>query len=331
MTNFLSLPTRQTCCPTAQYNNISFGQKLETANKSLKKNMITNIQVNVGNLCNQFCIHCHVDASPENTEIMPFEVMEDIINLLESNRNLNLDITGGAPELHPDMENFISECSSYINAISFRSNLTALLLKKDLIKTLKDHKVELICSLPDISAWKTDYQRGKGVFAKSIQALKMLNDIGYGHDLALHLVHNPSEFMLPELQCIIEKQYRSYLLEEYGIFFHKLFVLNNMPIGRFKKTLDSQNNYNQYMKTLSSNFNPATIGGLMCKFTLNIGWDGKLYDCDFNNALNLPIKGLALKDLNLDLLSGRNIIVGDHCYGCTALKGSGCYGSVASD
>lgn len=330
MANFLSVPSKRTCCQTIQCSSMPFEQKLKAANMSLKKDMITNLQVNVGNLCNQSCIHCHVNGSPENTEIMPFEVMESIIYLLKNNHGLNLDITGGAPELHPYIENFISNCSSYINAISLRSNLTALLLKKDLIKTLKANKVELICSLPDTSAPKTDCQRGEGVFEKSIQALKMLNDMGYGHDLTLHLVHNPSEFMLPELQCIIEKRYRTYLLEEYGIFFHKLFVLNNMPVGRFKKALDSTNNYHMYMSTLSSNFNPAIIDRLMCRYILNIGWNGKVCDCDFNNALNLQLN-ISLDDLNLKSLAGKKIITGDHCYGCTALKGSGCYGTVAAD
>lgn len=321
---------RQACCPAKQCNNVSFGRRLEMANKSLKKDRITTIQVNVGNLCNQSCIHCHVDASPNSGHIMSQDVMNNVIRLLKSNPGLNLDITGGAPELHPYIDDFISECSSYANAISFRSNLTALLLKKTLIKTLTDHRVELICSLPDTSAQKTDCQRGAGVFEKSIRSLKMLNNAGYGYELALHLVHNPAGFMLPELQGMIEERYRTYLSEEHGISFHKLFILNNMPVGRFKGMLDDNNNYNQYMGTLYSNFNPATIDGLMCRYILNIGWNGKVYDCDFNNVLNLQLD-ISLTDLNLKSLPGKNIITGDHCYGCTAMKGSGCYGTVAAD
>ncbi|MDI6801455.1 MAG: arsenosugar biosynthesis radical SAM protein ArsS [Thermodesulfovibrionales bacterium] len=305
----------------------SFNDGLKSLGKGLKKDVISIIQVNIGNLCNQSCIHCHVSASPDSADIMAWGTMEEIIAVLKGRAGLSLDITGGAPELHPNIEDFISKCSFYVNAISFRSNLTALLLKEPMIKTLKDYKVELICSLPDTFREKTNCQRGKGVFEKSIQTLKVLNDIGYGYEIPLHLVHNPSEFMLPELQCLAEKRYRSYLSKEYGIFFHKLFILNNMPIGRFMKVLESHNNYKQYMNTLSSNFNPATLDGLMCRYILNIGWDGKIYDCDFNNALNMPLQG-SLKELNIDTLTGNDILVGEHCYGCTALKGSGCFGNI---
>jgi radical SAM/Cys-rich protein len=260
---------------------------------------------------------------------MPLKVMEEIIALLRSNQGLNVDITGGAPELHPHIEDFISQCSGLAVSISLRSNLTALMHNRKIIKTLIDNRVELICSLPDISAEKTDQQRGKGVFENSVHILRILNNKGYGHDIPLHLAHNPTDFVLPELQRMIENRYRDYLKTEYGVAFNRLFILNNMPVGRFKKLLDRQKNYAQYMSDLSSNFNPSTVCGLMCRYILNIGWDGRLYDCDFNNALGLQIKGgFKLKGLHAAALTGNDIHICDHCYGCTAVKGSGCFGTV---
>lgn len=318
------------CCTSGRCDYEPFAEKLKRLNKSLKKDNITTIQVNLGNLCNQSCIHCHVEASPEGNKIMSWEIMEDVINLLKNHPGLNLDITGGTPELHPHIEDFISQCSLYADSIYFRSNLTALFQKQKLIKILKNFKVELICSLPDISPQNTDYQRGKGVFEKSIHTLKILNDAGYGDELGINLVHNPTGFVLPELHEIIEERYKCYLKEEYGISFNRLFVLNNMPIGRFRKTLERYGNYETYMNMLCSSFNPSTIDALMCRYMLNVGWDGILYDCDFNNALNLPIhiSKNVLKNLNLHSLTGNYITVGDHCYGCTAMKGSGCFGNV---
>lgn len=333
----------QTCdCSSTE----TFEKKLRHLNRHLKKDTITTVQVNVGTLCNQSCIHCHVNGSPDSECIMPLSVMEDVIELLKNNQGLKLDITGGAPELHPNIKHFIVKCSSHVCSISLRSNLTALLDSWELIEIFRDFNVELICSLPDISHQKTDYQRGKGVFEKSIRALRLLNESGYGHEFMLHLVHNPTGFVLPEIQEIIEKKYRNYLKEEYGITFNKLFILNNMPIGRFKLLLEKHNSFNHYLNMLHSNFNAATADGLMCRYMLNIGWDGKLYDCDFNNALGLPVilpnspvkearcdfeNKIALSSLNLDSLTGNCIVTGDHCYGCTSLRGSGCYGNVLKD
>ena len=326
---FTQILTKTSCCPAQNYDYIEpFNQRLKKMGKTITKDMICIIQVNLGSLCNQSCIHCHVEASPESKEIMSWEIMEKIIHLIKKNPEADIDITGGAPELHQHIEDFISGCSNYTESITLRSNLTALLQKPKFIEILKNHRVTLICSLPDVSDKNTDYQRGKGVFEKSIRAIRILNDSGYGYELSLHLVHNPTEFVLPELQDIVEEKYKSYLKEEYGIVFNKLLVLNNMPIGRFKKLLNQHGSYNIYMKTLFASFNTSTIEGLMCRNIINIGWDGKIYDCDFNNALNLPLD-ISLNDIgSLNSLSGRNIITGDHCYGCTAMKGSGCYGSV---
>lgn len=326
--NFYLTTAEVPCCPSGECNTFEpFVERIKKIDKSLKKEFINTIQVNIGNMCNQSCIHCHVEASPEGKRIMPLEVMENIITILKKYKGLNLDITGGAPELHPDIEDFIERTSDYAKTIFFRSNLTALSQKKKLINTLKNHRVEVICSLPDISAQKTDYQRGKGVFEESIRILKLLNDNGYGYELRLDIVHNPGGFVLPELNDIIEERYRNYLKDEYGIVFNKLYILNNMPIGRFKKLLIRHKSHEQYMNLLYSNFNPATIDGLMCRYIVNVGWDGKIYDCDFNNALGLSID-IPLKDLDISSLVERDIKIGDHCYGCTALRGAGCYGAI---
>ncbi len=317
------------CCPGGACDTIEgFDERLKRLNKTLIKNRINTIQVNVGSLCNQSCIHCHVEASPDSKSIMSWDTMERIINLIRKNSGMSMDITGGAPELHPEIERFISSASEYAESIILRSNLTALLKRLDLIRVMKERRVTLVCSLPDIDSKKTDHQRGKGVFKDSLRALRILNDNGYGYELQLHLVHNPVEPVLPELQEIIEDRYRNYLREEHGIVFNKLYTLNNMPVGRFKKILKNKGAYNEYMKTLYSNFNIQTIDNLMCKHIINIAWDGSLYDCDFNNALNLRIN-LSIEDIDtMDPLENSVIKTGEHCYGCTAMKGSGCYGSI---
>ncbi len=317
------------CCPEGICSSIEpFDERLKMLNKILTKDRIDTIQVNVGNLCNQSCIHCHVEASPESKYIMSWDTMEKVINLISKNHGINIDITGGAPELHPEIERFISLISEYTDKILLRSNLTALIDRHNFLRLLKEKNVTLICSLPDIDSEKTDYQRGKGVFNSSIKALRMLNEIGYGSELELHIVHNPVEPVLPELQEIIEQRYRDYLREEHEIVFNKLYILNNIPVGRFKKTLKTKGVYDEYIKTLYSNFNINTLDNLMCRNIINIGWDGRIYDCDFNNALNLPIEISIDEIKTLDFLRNIKIKTGEHCYGCTAMKGSGCYGSI---
>lgn len=303
-----------------------FAERLKRLGKGLRKEGVRIIQINLGNICNQSCFHCHVEASPEGT-VMDKEIMDRAILFIRKNPGLDIDITGGAPELHPQIEDFLVAISKHASKIYLRTNLTALKGKRHLIDLLKNLQIELIASLPDVSKEKTDYMRGKGIFEESIKILKELNREGFGSELPLHLVHNPEGYVLPELEEIIEKRYRDYLREEYRISFNKLFVLNNMPIGRFKKRLERDRMYNPYMSMLYSNFNVSTLENLMCRWIINIGYDGMLFDCDFNNALSLE-RPERLEDINLNQLTGRDIIVGDHCYGCTALKGSGCYGSV---
>jgi len=259
--------------------------------------------------------------------MMDREVMEKIIGFVQKNPDMTVELTGGAPELHPEIEYFINRLSSSAERLILRTNLTALLEKRHLVDLFKSLGIELIASLPDISSHETDYIRGKGVFEKSIYALRILNEKGYGTELPLHLVHNPSGFVLPELQSQIEERYRQYLMEEYSITFNRLFVLNNMPIGRFRRLLEKVDKFISYMNLLFSNFNPSTIDDLMCRRLINISHDGRLFDCDFNNALGLE-RPESLNALKLKDLSGKAVITSDHCYGCTALRGSGCYGSL---
>jgi len=305
----------------------SFAEKLKKTGKRLEKTKITTIQVNLGNLCNQTCQHCHVDASSSGN-LMSRDVIEKIITLLRQNQGLAIDITGGAPELHPELTYLIKNISGYASEIYLRTNLTALSGKLELLNFFKDFNVQLVASLPDTSKQKTDFIRGDGVFEKSIEMLKLLNKNGYGTKIPLHIVHNPTGYCLPELQSVVESRYRSRLQEEYGIVFNKLFVINNMPVGRFRKILEKDKKFNEYLTMVASNFNPDTLNNLMCREVINIGYDGRLYDCDFNNALNLE-RLERLEDFQLNKLLFKEVIVSEHCYVCTALKGSGCYGSVA--
>jgi radical SAM/Cys-rich protein len=310
------------CCPTFE----PFNERLERLGKIILKDEIKTIQINLGNFCNQTCLHCHVEASPSGS-MMDREVMEKIIGFVQKNPDMTVELTGGAPELHPEIEYFINRLSSSAERLILRTNLTALLEKRHLVDLFKSLGIELIASLPDISSHETDYIRGKGVFEKSIYALRILNEKGYGTELPLHLVHNPSGFVLPELQSQIEERYRQYLMEEYSITFNRLFVLNNMPIGRFRRLLEKVDKFISYMNLLFSNFNPSTIDDLMCRRLINISHDRRLFDCDFNNALGLE-RPESLNALELKDLSGKAVITSDHCYGCTALRGSGCYGSL---
>jgi len=310
------------CCPTFE----SFNERLKRLSRVILKDEIDTIQINLGNLCNQTCLHCHVEASPSGN-IMDKEVMDKIISFVQKSPVITVELTGGAPELHPHIEYFLNELSDSPERIILRTNLTALFEKKYLIDLFKKLKIELIASLPDISSHKTDYVRGKGVFEKSIHILKILNEKGYGTELPIHLVHNPSGFVLPELQSQIEERYRQYLHEEHQIVFNNLYVLNNMPVGRFKRLLEKEGRYDTYMTMLCSNFNTSTIDDLMCKRLINIGYDGRIFDCDFNNALGLE-RPERLDNLELKDLLGKAVITSDHCYGCTALMGSGCYGSL---
>jgi radical SAM/Cys-rich protein len=299
------------------------------------------LQINVGKLCNQACHHCHVDAGPKRTEIMTREVAERTMELLSRSRTVEVvDITGGAPELNANFRWLIVEARKQGRHVIDRCNLTVLFQSgmEGLLEFLAEHEVEIIASLPCYTAENVDKQRGRGVFDKSIRALEVLNEIGYGmpdSSLALNLVYNPLGAILPPPQERLEADYRKQLRDHFGIEFHHLFTLTNLPVKRFADFLRLNGQCAAYMGLLVNHFNPRTVPSLMCRSLVSVGWDGKLYDCDFNQMLELsmsPVPGtLGLTIWNLDSfsgLSGQRITTGSHCFGCTAGAGSGCGGTL---
>jgi radical SAM/Cys-rich protein len=297
---------------------------------------ITTLQVNVGKLCNQTCRHCHVDAGPDRREIMSRETMALCLRALASSGIPTVDITGGAPELNPDFRWLVTEVTALGRHVMDRCNLTVLLTagQGDLPEFFARHHVEVVASLPHYRAANTDTQRGDGVYEKSIAALKRLNAVGYGDPrsgLRLVLVTNPVGAYLPPAQASIEADWKRELLRLHGITFDALYCITNMPISRYLEWLVESGHLEPYMERLVSAFNPATMAGLMCRTTLSVGWDGRLYDCDFNQMLDLEVDAGAprhIRDFDPDRLAGRLIVVGRHCFGCTAGRGSGCGGSI---
>ena len=320
------------CCP-------SFEVTMEQAGlHPLRSTGITVFQINVGKLCNQTCRHCHVDAGPDRMESMSRETAELCIQALAETEIPTVDITGGAPELNPNFRWLVEQARGLNRHVMDRCNLSVLLLpsQADLAPFLAAHRVEIVASLPYYRGPQTDAQRGEGVFDKSIQGLRRLNQLGYGKpesDLVLNLVHNPVGAFLPHKQEAIESQFRKELRVKYGIEFNRLYTITNMPISRFLEFLVDSGNYEAYMQRLANAFNPAAAAGVMCRYTLSVGWDGTLYDCDFNQMLDLPLGPAAsrhIRDLNLAQLQQRTIVTGNHCYGCTAGSGSSCGGAVTS-
>lgn len=299
---------------------------------------ITVFQINVGKLCNQTCRHCHVDAGPDRQEIMTRETAEWCIQALATTDIPTVDITGGAPELNPNFRWLVQEAHALGRRVIDRCNLSVLLLpsQADLARFLADHQVEVIASLPYFRPSQTDAQRGDGVFEKSIQGLQLLNNLGYGKEgtgLTLNLVYNPVGAFLPPKQEAIEAQFRRELSRLYGITFTHLYTITNMPISRFLEFLIESGNYEGYMERLTNAFNPAAAAGVMCRYTLSVGWDGTLYDCDFNQMLDLPLDHGAprhIRNVDLSQLHTRRIVIANHCYGCAAGTGSSCGGAVTS-
>jgi radical SAM/Cys-rich protein len=294
------------------------------------------LQVNVGKLCNQACQHCHVDAGPKRTEVMARETVEEVLAAIRRCRPPVVDITGGAPELNPHFEYLAAEARALGCHVIDRCNLTVFFVpgKERLPEFLAQEQVEVIASLPCYLAENVDLQRGRGVFERSIEALQRLNALGYGGEgssLVLNLVYNPVGPYLPPPQAELEADYRRELLARYGIRFNRLFTLTNMPISRFSHFLERLGKYDEYLELLVNAFNPATVAGLMCRDTVSVGWDGRLYDCDFNQMLELPMATPSrrhVRDLTLEELEGAPIAVGQHCFGCTAGAGSSCGGAV---
>lgn len=329
--------------PTAQLDKLNedgfetFDSKLKTIGlHPLKPTQIDIFQINVGKMCNQVCKHCHVDAGPDRKEIMTKETMEYCLDILSKNDIGTVDLTGGAPEMNPNFRWFVEELSRLGKHVIDRCNLTIINANKkyhDLPEFFAKHKVEVVSSLPHYTPSRTDRQRGDGVFERSIDALKRLNKIGYGIEgsgLDLNLVYNPTGAMLPGPQEVLEAEYKKELKAKYDIDFNNLFVITNIPISRYLDYLIASENYEDYMQSLIEAFNPSAAAGVMCRNTLSIGWDGYIYDCDFNQMLEMKVdaKSQHVKDFDLDALTNRKIIVDNHCYGCTAGLGSSCGGQT---
>lgn len=305
----------------------------------LVREQVKTLQVNVGKRCNQACHHCHVEAGPKRTEIMPRYVAQRIIGLLAASPAVEtVDLTGGAPELNPNFRFLVTQARRLGRHVIDRCNLTVFFEPgmEDLPGFLAENEVEVIASLPCYIGENVDKQRGRGVFKKSIKALQLLNRLGYGRPgsrLALNLVYNPLGAFLPPRQEVLEQQYTSRLREQFGVEFHRLFTLTNMPIKRFASYLDQTGQYEAYMSLLVNHFNPGTVSQLMCRSLVSVGWDGKLYDCDFNQMLEIGLGAgqqmgaRTAWDINsFWMLSGARIATAVHCFGCTANAGSGCGG-----
>jgi radical SAM/Cys-rich protein len=313
----------------------SFREKLTEINRPLQATGIKTLQVNVGKLCNQTCRHCHVDAGPDRREQMSREIMDLCIDAVKRHGIPTVDITGGAPELNPHFEYFVASLSAIGTHVMVRSNLTVLTLPRyaNMPGFFAENGVEVISSLPFYNRSRTDSQRGEGVFDRSIEAIRKLNDLGYaapGSGLILNLVYNPTGTMLPGSQSSLEQEFRKRLHDDFGIRFNRLFTITNMPISRFLEALERSGKTEEYMERLIAAFNPAAVNGVMCCSMISVGYDGKLYDCDFNQMLELPTaEGFArhIRDFD-DALSYRPIVVDDHCWGCTAGAGSSCGGAI---
>ena len=316
----------------------SFAEKLRLSGQSLTRRRIDVLQVNLGRYCNLACIHCHVESGPTRKEMMNRENVEAVLRFLARTNIPSLDITGGAPELHPDFAYLVLAARRLGRHVMDRCNLTVIFEPgmEYLPEFLKIHGVELICSLPCYSQENVDKQRGKGTFDASIRALQLLNEAGYGRpdtDLILNLVYNPVGPHLPPPQEKLAEDYRKILRQKFGIEFNQLYCLTNMPITRYATHLKLRGEYERYQELLENNFNAATLDRVMCRDLVSIGWDGSVYDCDFNQMLDLALldaagKRLHIASLDLDQVARRAIAVGDHCYACTAGAGSSCGGSL---
>ena len=317
----------------------TFASKIKAVGQfPLRPKKLEIFQINLGYMCNQVCEHCHVDAGPDRKEIMTKETLQQCLEVIKNTRATTLDLTGGAPEMNPHFRWFIKEASKLgIKDFIVRSNLTIIRANKkyyDLPDFFKKYHIHVVSSMPHWTRGKTDRQRGKGVFDKSIKALQELNSVGYGKPgspLKLDLVYNPSGAFLPGNQESMEKEFKNALMEDFGIQFHQLFAITNLPIARFLDYLIASDNYEEYMYSLVEAFNASTLENVMCTNTLSVSWDGYLYDCDFNQMLKLKVasKLKHISEYNEEVVQNRNIIVSQHCYGCTAGAGSSCQGTVA--
>jgi radical SAM/Cys-rich protein len=296
-------------------------------------------QINVGKLCNMTCRHCHVDAGPDRTqEMMSRDTVDACLNAIDQTTAHTVDITGGAPELNPHFRYLVDQCVARGKHVIDRCNLTVLLLPtmQDLPQWLAERSVEVVCSLPHYRRLNTDAQRGEGTFEKSIEALRRLNAVGYGQGnprQRLTLMSNPVGAFLASSQSKMEQEWKAGLMKNHGVSFDRLITLNNMPISRFLEWLEQSGNLQQYMELLVNSFNPATVAGLMCRNTLSVSWDGRLFDCDFNQMLNLELEypnqsRPHIQNFHPQQLQQRQIVTKRHCFGCTAGSGSSCGGAI---
>ncbi len=318
----------------------NFAGKLVEHNLTLRRDKPTVLQINVGKLCNITCVHCHVNAGPGRKEIMTRQTVDKILDWLEPTEIPIVDLTGGAPEMIPDFKYLIREVNKqrHPRHIIDRCNLVILLEPgyEDLAQFLADNQVEVVASMPCYKPENVNAQRGEGVFDGSIKGLQMLNQLGYGSDpnLPLHLVYNPVGAYLPPDQAELEAEYKVELEKHFGIIFNQLYTITNLPISRFLSYLKRNGKLEEYMTILANSFNPNAVAGLMCRYTINIGWQGDVFDCDFNQMLDLPMenrKSRYLWELDWEELEGRPIHLGQHCYGCTAGAGSTCGGAIENN
>ncbi|UYZ64392.1 arsenosugar biosynthesis radical SAM (seleno)protein ArsS [Hymenobacter weizhouensis] len=320
---------------------VPFAQRLrESGLLPLRPTTLQTMQLNVGKMCNQTCRHCHVDAGPDRTEIMTRQTMQLCLDALARTDIEVVDLTGGAPEMNPDFRWLVEQISALGRQIIVRCNLTIIVANPkyhDLPEFFARHGVRVVSSLPHFSAARTDAQRGEGVFERSIRALRMLNAVGYGVEGSgrmLDLVYNPSGAFMPGSQAALERDFKQRLAREHGIVFNSLLTITNLPISRFLEYLLESGNYESYMQKLVDAYNPVAAANVMCRSTLSIGWDGQLYDCDFNQQLDLPVAAPApqhIRDFSEAALSARAIVIGQHCYGCTAGAGSSCGGATVNE
>ena len=318
--------------------NNTFARKLAEHALPLRHTRTEVLQINVGKLCNLTCIHCHVNAGPKRKEIMTRATIDRLIDWLAKTDIPTVDLTGGAPEMIPDFRYLVERLKLLTppRHIIDRCNLTILLEPgyEDYAQFLARHEVEIIVSMPCYSPENVNAQRGNGVFDGSIEALQRLNSLGYGRqpELPLHLVYNPNGAFLPGPQEELEADYKRELKEHFGIVFNKLYTITNLPIARFASYLKNNNLLGDYMALLNDAFNPATVNGLMCRNTINVSWQGEVFDCDFNQMLKMQWReegrGLHLWDVDPAQVENRTILTGDHCFGCTAGAGSSCGGAL---
>lgn len=316
---------------------MTFSKKLLVHHLVLSRNSVSTLQINLGKLCNQACHHCHVEAGPLRSEIMTEKTVDRIIELMKSEKNLkSIDLTGGAPEMNHYFKKLVTAARAMNLEVIDRCNLTIFYEPgfSDLPEFLKEQKVHVIASMPCYTKDNVDKQRGRGVFDKSIEGIKKLNSLGFGiagTGLVLDLVYNPGGAFLPGEQKKLESDYKRELKSFFNLEFNQLYTITNMPIKRFLEDLNRQGKYEEYMTLLVNNFNPHAADSVMCKTLISIGWDGQIYDCDFNQMLEMPVAYTKTTLWDIEKLSdfeNKTIALGDHCYGCTAGAGSSCGGAL---